>query len=187
MFKCLVDKGIDLNPHSGFNERIKPLAIAAEISSPQVIKLLINLGADPDGLNAYWDTALIYALMKNRREIVVTLVENGANVNMPNAFGMSPFLGICNDGDLELVKFFIKHDADVNSGYKKFISSENATAPPVEYITPLMMAAQGGKKEVIKLLIKHGADIKAKDSVGEMAIDYAKNAGHKHLIELLDK
>ncbi|MGA1791270.1 MAG: hypothetical protein ACMUIM_07275 [bacterium] len=41
----------------------------------------------------------------------------GADVNNPNAFGISPFMGFCAYGDLELVKLALFHGAKINESY----------------------------------------------------------------------
>jgi len=43
------------------------------------------------------------------------LIEAGADIDMPDSFGMSPFMHACKEGRTELVELLIEHDADVSA------------------------------------------------------------------------
>jgi ankyrin repeat protein len=51
----------DLEPACAGNEICKPLAYAAEFGDLEVIKLLMDAGADPDGKSGAGDTAFMAA------------------------------------------------------------------------------------------------------------------------------
>ena len=94
---------IDLEPTCDPYEICKPLALAAGRGNLEIVKLLILAGADPNGRNAYGDTAFITAdhavtlagkTEDDVREIRRYLIEHGTDVNQPNAFAMTPFMGL---------------------------------------------------------------------------------------------
>lgn len=51
--------------------------------------------------------------------------------------------------------------------------------------TALMVASLFGNLDVVELLLKSGADINIKDHVGMVALDYAVNGSHYHVVERL--
>ncbi len=115
-------------------------------------------------------TFLIEACLRRHEEIVLGLIERGANVNQVNAVdhngegNNSPLWFACQGNvpeNTNIVRALIKHGADVNAkgecGY-----------------TPLHMACQWGHVELAKILIEHGADQNALNDAGQNAIDYTK-------------
>jgi len=107
-------------------------------------KLLLDLGADPNGENYFGKTPLYYAIQVNNLEVVKMLIENGSKVNdeyysrveeRSSFFGSPPFR------------------------YGR---------------TPLMHAAQHSDMDIVKYLVHKGADINAIDNEKDKAVDYAK-------------
>ena len=173
----LIDKGAVLDPNCYPNQRCKPLAIAADTGNLEMIRLLIDGGADLNGHNAYGDTPLIYAAMSskpNRRETFLLLVESGANVNEPNCFGMTPFLGSSAEGNVEFVEACLKNGALVNWTFPGSCGGGQDTKT-----TALMYAASEGHIDVVRLLLENGADVSIVDAKGHDARYYAKEGGYK--------
>ena len=75
------------------------------------------------------------------------------------------------NGEVEVVKKFIKYGADVNER--------------TNGMTPLMYAARYNQTEIIKLLISNGADVKAKCKNGLTALKYAEISNATEAAELL--
>jgi len=91
-----------------------PIIMAAEQSSIEVIKLLLDKGADINVQNNYGETALHYAAWKCRGDVIRLLVSKGAKVNIQDNRRIRPlypytFNGPCIDDDTK--KFLISHGA----------------------------------------------------------------------------
>jgi hypothetical protein len=113
----MLKNGANPSPTCAPNHRCQPLATAAMNGDLEVMNFLIDNGADLDGYNAHDDVALIYALENQQIEAAKLLVESGANVNIPNAFGISPFIGASFLGDLDLLTSMIQNGAELNNNY----------------------------------------------------------------------
>ena len=107
--------------------------------------------------------------------LMLSLINDGANVNSQDPTGRSPIHQAAINNDLATIKRLLeKHHADIeakdNSGY-----------------TPLMLAACYGDIAIVNYLIEHGADKTIKDTDGEDALYKATNRGRTDIVRLLKK
>lgn len=188
--KILLSADINLEPPCGPNQICKPLAFAASRGNLDIVKLLIDAGADPNGKNAYADTAFIVAenaaAVANKspediRAMRAYLIEHGTDVNQPNAFGISPFMGVAAAGDIALMELALAHGADVNAVFERTVESSDPSRH-----SALMWAALGGKEEAVTLLLERGADPAYTNSAGETARDWAERQRHAGVVAILD-
>ena len=171
----------DLEPVCAGNEICKPLAYAAEFGDLEIIKLLMEAGADPNGKNGTDDIAFMAAddafsfAGKSRAEIRAVqeyLLRGGTDPNQANSLGNTAFMCIAAAGDIEMMKIALGYGADVNH--------QNADG-----WTPLMAAAQFGQDRAALWLLKHGADKALKDKLGKTAHDYAVWFNHADTAKIL--
>ena len=127
---------------------LTPLMAAAQNNHPDVIRLLIKHGANPnavsrDGNNT---TALMYAVEGDGTlESVKALVEGGADVNARHGgWGYSALSRAGRYNGKQVVGYLIERGADVN------IAGSNGA-------TPLAWAKQDGNDELVALLRRAGA------------------------------
>ncbi len=93
-------------------------------------------------------------------------------VNSKNSFGRFPLEMAASTGQVEIVRFLLKHGADVK------MNRNGATA--------LHMAAlYGGKTELISLLLKNGADMNARTANGQTPLNLAVIGKQKAVADLL--
>ncbi len=116
-----------------------------------IVKYLIEKGADVNAKDYYGVTALMYAALYGHLDIVKYLVEHGADVNAKNVNGDLALMYASNYGHTDIVKYLVEKGSDVNA--KEYFRG----------VTALMFASREGHFDIVKYLIEHGADVNAKD------------------------
>jgi uncharacterized protein len=94
-----------------------PLGFAVFFSQPEIVKALLDAGADVNlpSRETMKVTPLASAAAAKQTEIARTLIANGANVNARAASGHIPLHEASANGNVELVKLLIDNGADVNA------------------------------------------------------------------------
>ncbi|XP_035658155.1 death-associated protein kinase 1-like [Branchiostoma floridae] len=87
-------------------------------------------------------------------------------------FGGTALHEASGNGNTEIVKLLLQHDADVEAR-----DSYGRTALHVACIT--------GNTEIVKLLLQHDADVEARDNYGWTALHVASMAGNTEIVKLL--
>ena len=149
-----------------------PLFLAAARGHLDVLRCLIENGADINASTTDNCTPLMIAIENGKINVATFLIERGANVDLKDDRGDTALhyavsryiLHNCNDS-LKVCSCLIKHGADVNGC--------NNNKGPNNRRTPLMIASRYGRVDVMTLLIKHGADVNLQDKNGETALHYA--------------
>ncbi|XP_048548182.1 poly [ADP-ribose] polymerase tankyrase-1-like [Triticum urartu] len=130
----LLCKGADVG---AANPRGTALHVPAMRGCPQVIRVLLRHGADPNKFASRVFTPLVSSLLGGSVECMKLLIEGGANVHAGGFSGATPLLLACSRrGNIGFVKCLLKAGADPN------IPDELGRLP-IE-----IAAVQGGKKLV---------------------------------------
>jgi hypothetical protein len=86
---ALLDEG--MSPHQCDSVRQEPLFVAITNQKPQIVKLLLDRGVDPNApVFRHGRTPLYHAAEKGNIDIVYTLLNKGARVDVPDEFGQTP-------------------------------------------------------------------------------------------------
>jgi ankyrin repeat protein len=137
-----------------------PLHLAAEQGNVEAAKLLLEHGADVNGLEQNGWTPLQYAAGQSSKGLIDLLFTNGAV--MPNTHGWTIFqIWALGAGDTNVATVLLSHGAKVN-------------AKDSEGQTPLHFAAQQGTFQAVEWLLKNGADVNAKDDKGVTPLSLTK-------------
>ena len=144
---------------------------AAKADAPDLVRSLIQTGADVDAREPDGATALAWAAMRSNGEVARVLLEAGADPNIANELGIGPLMIAIENGATGIVRLLLDRGADPN------LRRENGE-------TPLMTAARLGQVQVMRQLLHRGADPDAKDrKFGQTALMWA--AGHPDAVRLL--
>ncbi|PCG19506.1 ankyrin repeat domain-containing protein [Brachyspira sp. G79] len=166
MFKILVENGFDLE------SRIKadrsdydytPLMIAVYKKDYDMVKYLLDKGANPNTANNENKTALMIAIANNNFDISKLLIQQGANINTQDEYSYTALMRAAVSGDYEMVKFLLENGADVNT---KDNDGNTVLYYNIRYDHYGKEEMLENAKKIFNLLIKYGADVNTKDNDG---------------------
>lgn len=154
-----------------------PLGCAAIIGNLDIVKLLIESGANIEGCNNYEDTALLLAASEGHKHIVDWLIKKGANHNALGDGEVNALYFAADNGHIDIVRELLKLKSDINLSH------------PENWDSPLINAVRGGNFDMSKLLLEYGADLEKKDMQGDTALIIAMkenvNYHNFNIIQLL--
>lgn len=169
--KEAIDDGAGVNAIESENTKYTPLHVAVVKEGKQeIVKLLLERGADIESKDQYGQTPLHWAAIKNDLEVLKVLVKKNANLNAKNEFGNSALhLAVDHKSDHAL-QILIEEKANIN------ITNDGNE-------TPLHNAAFDGKIDIVKILLANGANTEVKDELGNDFIHYALINGDIELVQ----
>ena len=154
--------------------RLPPLLNpAANKGHKDVVKLLLDRGAEPNRRSYHGDTPLKCAASHGHKDVVEILLKRGANPCIADGSGRSPLHIAARNGREHIVKLLLDEAADPN-------------AQDNEGHTSLHSAAFKGHKEVVQILIDRGAKPNMANHHGETPLYYARVWKHKEIAEILE-
>jgi ankyrin repeat protein len=168
-----LDAGADIN---ALGNRIGETLLLAALrgKQPELVRLLIERGADIHLSGDLGQTPLIYAAMLNDVDSVRLLLERGADVAYVNEEGMSAMTYAAISGNVEIVALLTEAGGrvgpteaamlgDLDTLRQRLNAGEEVDAGATGGITPLMGAARAGNLEMVEALLIRGADLNALD------------------------
>lgn len=174
----LIAKGENVN---ALNELGKtPLNWAAVMGRKDIVELLLEKGADINGVGRYSGAALHGAAQGDRNiEITKLLIARDAKIDMKDPQGRTPLFEAVSLQSVANVTLLIDKGADINK------------PGPYGY-TPLMWAVNvnGARHpEIVRLLIAKGADTSIRNKIieqgGKNALEIAQENGNAEVINAL--
>lgn len=147
------------------------LSLAVKNNLPEIARLILRAGADPDEKNSVGETPLCSAAKAGHIELLKILIEAGANVHTV-ANSTSAHLMAAASGKYEAIKILLKAGANIF------------------YIPPhqrsiLHQAAENNHTECMRILLAAGADPNAEDSRGDTPLHYAAVRGNASGVSML--
>lgn len=172
----------------------------------EVLRVLLEFGADKDATNSEVQSALHLAVVNRHLDVVRLLLESRAEQELMDSCGCRPLHVAADTGDPDIVRLLLASAAELEAtkedGYRPLhyaALSGSATALRLlldanadkEVMTskgfrPLHLAAQEGHEEVVRILLDRGAQKTATDALGRTPSKLAAIDGHRALEELLD-
>jgi ankyrin repeat protein len=141
---------------------VTALTAACDILDIEMVKLLIELGADVNAVNLKNQTALYWTAQScgpfsKSLEIIKTLLDAGADPNIKTQNGRTPFTNAVDYGRVSFIDLFIEYGADVNT-------RDNRGRTPI-YFT---LTEPG----ITDILIRNGARLDVKDINSQTPLSY---------------
>ncbi len=207
----------------GFEDPTGPGRPESKATAMDVVHRLLKMGVDPNheltrmrpngnGRGRFADYMmrggtgpLMIATLTYDDEAMQALLDNGAEVDTPNVFRITPLMAAAGMSGssrggvgsaiggrgrqkysdvqaqaIKVIDLLLDHGANINA---RVLDSHTRTAKLVAYVqgrdhegqTALFSAAEAGWDRVVKHLIERGADPTVRDAAGKTALDYARS------------
>lgn len=156
-----------------------PIFYAVEKDQPEVLQVLLSLGADPNHQDNAGVSALMRASAKDQQACQkILLRQKGIDVNAQDNVGRSVLTYAVYAEDIAPVQALLSAKADVNTA-------------DLQGNTPLMSAIKAKNDRAAVLLIQHGANLTTVNQAGETAFTLAQqflpNSATSRVLSVLQK
>lgn len=169
-FKSLVNSENLDQSHRG----LTPLMYAAKVGNLEIIKYLLDKGANINSQDDYGYTALHYAVEDNKLDAVKLLIEKKANINLVDKDGNTILMTAANAVAPEIFQYLFEKGADINT-------ANNYGN------TPLLVVAQGNEVSMLKILLANSVNLNKQNKDGLTAFMYAVAFGNNEVTRILAK
>lgn len=199
---------MDVGKDETMQERLFEAVVGKEID---IVRELLNSGADINAQDEQGRTAIMIATYANDAEMVKVLIDEGADVDIQDDMLNNPFLYAGAEGYMDILKLMIAAGADPKitnryGGVALIPASEHGYVEVVEELltntktdvnhvnnlgwTALLEAIilnDGSEKQqqTIRLLIEYGADVNLADKDGVSPLQHAREKGFKEIEGIL--
>lgn len=202
--KLLIDGGANVNLVGPGRFR-SPLHHAVEVGEYDVVKFLIERGADVNLAGGQQRPPLHRAIKFDQGDIAELLIEAGADVNLVNHISMPPLHYAIEANHGRMVELLIEGGADVNLARRNWkpplhyavevdkanivelLIERGADVNLISHVqSPLHYEVQLDRMDIVELLVKGGADINLVDqNLKYCPLEYAIKTDRQHIVELL--
>ena len=192
--KILIENGANVNVNEDTEDGVPPLSEACGGNFLDVIKFLIDKGADVNHLDDQDMTPLMKASSENSEDIVRFLLSlKNINIELADSEGCTALWKAVCAGNVNIAKILLDAGANVDvytSGYNRYYLYEHPDQSWTnsEKHTLLMKAMETGNCEMVKLLIEKGADATVQMKIGGKKTDYLWSPvvrGHVDMVRIL--
>jgi ankyrin repeat protein len=172
---CLFDAEVAVAALLAYGAKIDGgmMLTAVKFSSPQIVKLLLEQGADPN-LDSYGETAIVPAVLYGEFEIIQLLVEHGAKIEFQAEDGWR--YTALSDAAIysnHILKYLLDQGGEID-----FQDDEGNTA--------LMYAVNARHTENVKLLIESGANPTLVNENGATVLSVAQTKDNAAITEMIE-
>ena len=203
------------NANSRDSKNYTPLHCAAVRGNTEIMKLLLDSGADihakgGDTLTTPLHEAIHYDWAGTHvKPVVQLLVDRGADVNAKDRNGVTPLhKAYCGRDEVEVAELLLNKGAHINAkggeaqrtplheaadtgdwniSIVNLLLNRGAEVNEIDDYgnTPLHLAAEVGAVQVVKLLIQKSAKVQVKNKDGKTPLDLAKSKNRDRVIAFL--
>jgi ankyrin repeat protein/predicted NAD-dependent protein-ADP-ribosyltransferase YbiA (DUF1768 family)/uncharacterized ubiquitin-like protein YukD len=156
-----------------YGSRIDDNSVQTSIEYPDILKIFLDKGINPNMLTEYDEPLINWASYKKQPQSVKLLLEYGANPNISDEDGNTPLLQVLMDGDYDTAKLLLQNGADPeidndgvnirtlsekNPEFLKYVNKmKNDDYKDIQLLS-LFDAIKINDKKNVKNLLKQGVD-----------------------------
>ncbi len=179
LVKSLLEAGA--RPDDCSERHITPLMRAVKDDSPQIVQMLLNLGANPLAKDDEGRRPIDYMYFDDPDglKIAEMLVKRGSDVNAVDNNGRTLLLQSCYYKNIHMLRFLIAHGARVD------VCDKHDNTPLI-YCLLIGLFSKRKDTDMAKFLIAHGADVNHRNILGGTALSIAKRHKDKEMVRLLE-
>ena len=134
------------------------LCKACKYGNAEIVRLLLNKGADPNIKNIWQMSPLMESCKANKEEIAKLLLDRKVEVNCKDSYGNSAIIYAVGKSSIKCVELLLSHGADLNDRIEDEFSY-------LWSYSLLMLATYNESIEVVKCLLSHGARLYIEESL----------------------
>ena len=164
---------------SGTFDWSPPLNLACQLEDQTIARMLLEKGADIEGLDRQGRTPLNVAVdsacmftTRNFAPLAELLLQHHANVLPLSASQSIPLSDAAYHGQVNIVKLLLKYGG-IRRDFPNYLER------------PLQSAAGNGHSTVVKLLLNAGANPRYRDSYGRTALYWARLRGDAEIVRMV--
>ncbi|CAJ1343309.1 unnamed protein product [Effrenium voratum] len=160
-----------VDPHDSDDEdgrRMRPLQLAACSGDLEILRCLLQAGADKDKADHDGKTPIHLAVWSDHLEVVRCLLQAGADKHKADRDGNTPMHRAAFSGHLEVLRCLLQAGADKDKADH-------------DGRTPIQMAVWSDHLEVVRCLLQAGADKDKADHDGKTPMHLAAWAGYQEV------
>ncbi|KAK8375797.1 hypothetical protein O3P69_008505 [Scylla paramamosain] len=182
-----------------------PLILAAANSHVELVRELLDQGAEPNATRHTGTGALFFAAQGGFLDIVTLLLDRGCSINQASKDGGTALIVAAQCGHMDVVQELLRRGADPHAAMKDratavFVASQNGHTSVVRTLltagakahvrrmdgaSPLWIASQMGHQGVVRLLLGHGVNPDVTRHDGATPLFKAAHKGHVEVVHEL--
>ncbi|XP_048488889.1 oxysterol-binding protein-related protein 1 [Plutella xylostella] len=177
-----------------------PLHLATYFGHADVVRALLEAGADVDEVNETGDTALHKACFIGNEELVILLLNHKADVNIMNGEGRTPS-EVCKTGDVRRLVDAAARAERLRGERALLTAAREGNIEDIQQLlsgpyppnincvdavgnSSLHCAAYRGHARVAVLLLQNGVDTTVRNNSGQLAVELAKDSEMREVLSV---
>ncbi|NIP29778.1 MAG: glutaminase A [Candidatus Dadabacteria bacterium] len=187
----LIVQGFDQDA-SDYDKRTA-LHLASAEGSIDVVKYLIDNGAEINPIDRWGGTPLDDAISHNHKEVEKLLKQSGATKgktsnrkDLSEKHYENVTQLIVNDSDTIVELIYAASEGNLRAIQKMVARGVKLDGADYDWRTPLHLAAAEGHERIVQYFIDQGLNINPIDRWGGTPLDDAKRHGHKRVVKILE-
>ena len=151
-----------------------PLHLAVDLSHIDIVKLLLENGADANDVDTVGRTPFHFACMRGNMDIANLLIKEGCDIHKNEMTGHSAMHFACMSDNVKMVEFLLKNGFKVDE------------MPKFKTTSPLIVATRFNRANIVQFLLEKGVDVNSLlEAFNTSALYYAAEEGHDQVLTIL--